>query len=191
MPTCRRSTPNRAALRRVRTGHRHRGLARQIRRRCVRGDREVGKPRGAEGARRLAAHGRLWRQDPRDAGQPRHPHSVAGLNPDSSPLPRGGGGACPGLGTGDPRRCEVVLRNRDVEVGARAIDIAGRLDFLPAVHPAGRWGRGEGILRVHRPLPLWSIAWRLTGANSGSWFRWISNGPSGSGLAVTRRPVQD
>ena len=173
MPTCRLSAPNRAALRRVRTGHRHRGLARQIRRRCLRGDREVGKPRGTEGARRLAAHGGLWGEDPRDAGEPRHPHSVAGLNPDSSPLPRGGGGACPGLGTGDPRRCEVVLRNRDVEVGAHAIDLAGHLDFLPPF----RWGRGEGILRVHRPLPLWGSATRLTGSNSGAWFGWISNGP--------------
>ncbi len=84
--------------------------------------------------------------------------------PGRLPLPRCGGGACPGLGTGDPRRCEVVLRNRDVEVGAHAIDLAGHLDFLPPSF--------GGILRIHRPLPLWSIAMHLTGSNSGGWFGW-------------------
>ena len=41
------------------------GFADQVRRRHVRGDREVGEPRGAEGARGLAAHGRLRREDAR------------------------------------------------------------------------------------------------------------------------------
>ncbi len=61
----------------------------QVRRRHVRGDREMGKPRGAEGARRLAAHGGLWREDARHDRESRHPRAVACLNQIPSPASRG------------------------------------------------------------------------------------------------------
>src|SRR6202040_3602090 len=42
-------------------------------------DREMGEPRRTQGARRLAAHGRLRRQDPGHDRQPDYPRAAAGL----------------------------------------------------------------------------------------------------------------
>ena len=54
------------------------GFGREVRRRYVCRRREMGEPRPFEGARRLAAHGRLWREDQGSARQPRNPRLPGG-----------------------------------------------------------------------------------------------------------------
>ena len=46
-------------------------------------------PEALEGSRSLAAHGCLWREDPRDGGESRHPRPGAGLSRAPSPASRG------------------------------------------------------------------------------------------------------
>ena len=77
-PTCPPSTPKKAASSTAPRSTPTRRVPDAVWRRHVRGDREVGERRRAQGPCRGAAHGRLRRQDQGHDRQPHHPHPHPG-----------------------------------------------------------------------------------------------------------------